>query len=85
VFTILVFGFIAHALQDFLLNTLFAVNNTKAPFLSGLVAFGIGSLFSFYLGSRYGIKGLAVSYIIADILYALFLFISSIKYFDKTI
>ncbi len=85
IFTILVFGFIAHALQDFLLNTLFAANNTIAPFVSGLGAFGVGSLLSFYLGRVFGLKGLAISYIIADILYALFLFISSIKYFDKTI
>ncbi len=85
IFTILVFGFIAHSLPDFLLNTLFAVNNTISPFLSGLGAFSIASFFTFYLGKRFGLPGIAISFIIADILYALFLFLSSLKYLDKNI
>lgn len=85
VFTILVFGFIFHSLHDFFLNALFAVNNTKAPFLSGLFAFGIAGVVTFYLGRKYGLLGLAFSYVIADTLYGLFLFISSLKYLDHKI
>lgn len=85
IFTILVFGFIAHSLHDFFLNTLFSVNNTKAPFLSGLSAFSIAGILTFYLGRKYGLTGLAISYIIADTLYGFFLFISSLKYLDSKI
>jgi len=85
VFTILIFGFVVHSLHDFLLNVLFAVNNTKAPFFSGLSAFSIAGILAFYLGKKFGLPGLALSCVVADTLYFLFLFLNTLRYLEPQI
>gem|GEM_PF-7086579 len=67
------------------MNVLFAVNNTKAPFFSGLSAFSIAGILAFYLGKKFGLPGLALSCVVADTLYFLFLFLNTLRYLEPQI
>lgn len=50
--------------------------------MSGVFSYGIGALAAFSLSHVYGIKGIAFGYMIANICYALLLFLNSLRYLD---
>lgn len=83
VFTILVLGMVFQGLLAFLIRTFFAQRDVTRPFISALLAYSFGALLCFRFGLEMGISGVALAFILANILYFCLLFLFLLLRFKK--